>query len=61
MGARESAETRAGLALIDKGQSVRKAAAAVGVAPSTLQRAKDRRAVALEAKLQRRESRRTKE
>ncbi len=43
MGARESAETRAGLALIAQGQSVRKAAKAVGVAPSTLQRAKDRK------------------
>jgi transposase len=43
MGARESAETRAGLALIEQGHSVRKAAKAVGVAPSTLQRAKDRK------------------
>ena len=49
MGARESAETRAGLALIEQGQSVRKAAKAVGVAPSTLQRAKDRKEAARKA------------
>lgn len=50
MGARESAETRAGLALIAKGESVRKAAKAVGVSPSTLQRAKDRRTAAANQK-----------
>jgi transposase len=49
MGAKESAETRAGLALIAQGHSVRKAAKAVGVAPSTLQRAKDRKEAARKA------------
>jgi transposase len=48
MPAREAAETRAGLALIAQGHSVRKAAKAVGVSPSTLQRAKDRRKTAAE-------------
>ena len=44
MGAKESAETRAGLALLAQGYSVRKAAQEVGVAPSTLTRAKARTA-----------------
>jgi transposase len=46
MGAKQAAETRAGLALLTQGMSVRKAAKAVGVAPSTLMRAKAREAAA---------------
>lgn len=42
MGAKESAETRKGLALLAKGLSVREAAKKAGVAPSTLTRAKAR-------------------
>lgn len=42
MGARQSAEVTAGLALLRQGVPLRAAAARVGVAPSTLSRAKAR-------------------
>lgn len=42
MGAKQAEETRRGLALMAGGMSVRKAAQAAGVAPSTLMRAKKR-------------------
>jgi transposase len=50
MPARQCAETVEGLALMAKGVSVRKAARLVGVSPSTLTRAKARRAKAKKGK-----------